>query len=416
MRQKQLLYNQPTPSRPPSLVVPNQTRYRFVIMGLLFFMHLSIGLGFFVLSPITPLIMDEYGIARATAGLLTGIVMGVQVALALPASMLIGRIQLKLLVTFALILLGTMSLSFLAGNFLSFFGMRILFGLGCAILFPCIPSLLMGWFAQKELPLVNGLNITALTAGNAIGVFAAAPLAEIVEWQTAVSLIGILPVIGTVLWVVYGKVPEKTYRGQDNLSVRNFFKVLRSRVALLLAFGDAGPFALYTALTAWLPSFYFETHGLSLTTAGAMVGILPLMGMVVVPAVAVFSMHFIRRKPVFILSGILVGTAGFGTFLLAGTWAVYPALILVGIGCWLYIPSLMTLPMELPNARPEEVAVIFAVLMALSGSATFLAPFLVGAMTDMFGSYIPGFTIFAISAWSVLVAGIFLPEPNRQSP
>lgn len=372
------------------------------------------GIGFFVLGPITPLIIDEYGITHATAGLLIGIPLGVQVALALPASMLIGRIQLKLLMTFALILLGTMSLSFLAGNFLTFFGTRIVFGLGIAILFPCVPPLVMGWFSKKELPLVNGLNITALTAGNAIGVLASATFAEIIGWQNTVSLIGILPAIATVLWVVYGKIPEKIYSEQGHLSVRKFFEVLRSRVALLIAFGDAGPFGLYTALTAWLPSFYFETHGLSLTTAGTMLGILPLMGVVVVPAAAVFSMHFIRRKPVFIVSSILVGTAGFGTFLLAGTWAVYPALILVGIGCWLYLPSLMTLPMELPNVRPEEVAVIFAVMMVISGGVTFLAPFIVGVMTDMLGSYIPGFTVFAISAWSLLLAGIFLPEPNRQ--
>ena len=97
MRQKQIPYNQPITPPTPSLMIPNQTRYRFVIMGLLFFIHLSMGIGFFVLGPITPLIIDEYGITHATAGLLIGIPLGVQVALALPASMLIGRIQLKLL-------------------------------------------------------------------------------------------------------------------------------------------------------------------------------------------------------------------------------------------------------------------------------------------------------------------------------
>ena len=54
------------------------SRYRFVIGALTLSMNFSVGLGFFVIAPITPLIIEEYGISRSEASLLTGMVMLVQ--------------------------------------------------------------------------------------------------------------------------------------------------------------------------------------------------------------------------------------------------------------------------------------------------------------------------------------------------
>ena len=48
----------------------NRIPYRFVIVGLILLAHLSVGLNFFGVSPLLPLIIEEYGITRATAGLL----------------------------------------------------------------------------------------------------------------------------------------------------------------------------------------------------------------------------------------------------------------------------------------------------------------------------------------------------------
>ena len=111
-----------------------------------------------------------------------------------------------------------------------------------------------------------------------------------------------------------------------------------------------------------------------------------------------------------IVSGLFAGIAWFGTFLLADTVWVYPALILVSIGSWLHIPAFITLSKELPGIRLEEVHIIFAVIMAVGGILTFVAPLLVGASADLLGTYVPGFGIFSILAWRLVVAGLLLPE------
>ncbi len=55
---------------------------------------------------------------------------------------------------------------------------------------------------------------------------------------------------------------------------------------------------------------------------------------------------------------------------------------------------------------------MWAAIMTVGGTLTFVAPLAAGALTDLTGSYLPGFTVFAVLAWSLAVAGFLLPEPH----
>jgi len=74
---------------------------------------------------------------------------------------------------------------------------------------------------------------------------------------------------------------------------------------------------------------------------------------------------------------------------------------------------LHTIPMEGPDAVPERVSLVLATIGALGGVLSFVAPLAVGILADVLGSYIPGFMIFAVLSWSLVVAGVLLPETGR---
>ena len=63
---------------------------------------------------------------------------------------------------------------------------------------------------------------------------------------------------------------------------------------------------------------------------------------------------------------------------------------------------------------PEQVSLMWAAIMTVGGTLTFVSPLVVGALTDLTGSYLPGFSIFAVLAWSLAVAGFLLPEPRAR--
>ena len=115
-------------------------------------------------------------------------------------------------------------------------------------------------------------------------------------------------------------------------------------------------------------------------------------------------------------SGMMAGLGGLGAFLLPEIGGIYPAVIILGIGSWLYVPTLLTLPMQMAGVTPERVAVVWGSLLTFSGFAMFLSPILVGGLRDLSGSFIPGLAICAAASWALFLAGILLPRNVTDAP
>ena len=398
-----------------SSVDPQDSPYRFVVAGLVLLLKASFGLSFFVVGPIAPHIIEEYDISYSEAGLLTGLTL-LATTLALPCSMLVGRVPLKVLIALGWFLAASPALTLLAFDYPVLLATRIMFGASIAILLPSLGPLLMYWFRPSELPLVNGLSQASITLAMALSTFVAAPMSEAIGWKAALSVFGFFNLAGALAWMTLGRVGQSAKSPVRGLSLGHAWRVMKSRPALLLAAADAGPVAQYTVLVAWLPAFYFEVHGISLVQAGSMLSLLPLAGFVALIAVGLISVRVQRRRPFLLIPGIMVGFAGFGSFLLADSSLVYVPLLLLGVASWLYVPVLLTVPMELPRMSPEQVSLMWAAIMTVGGTLTFIAPLAAGALTDLTGSYLPGFSLFAVLAWSLAVAGSRLPEtrPRRR--
>ena len=172
---------------------------------------------------------------------------------------------------------------------------------------------------------------------------------------------------------------------------------------------------MYVALTGWLPTFYHETRGMSLTQAGFIVSVLPFVGIFGVLLGGVLPTKIESRRLFFIVPGMMVGLGGLGSFLFGDLSLIYVSVILLGLGTWMYQPMLMTLPMELPGMTPQRVAFAWGWFMTTSGVTTFISPLVVGALRDGTGSFVPGFLIFGILAWFLLIAGFLLPKTGPES-
>jgi len=132
------------------------------------------------------------------------------------------------------------------------------------------------------------------------------------------------------------------------ISLREVWAVLRNRTVVILLAADAGILIQYAAFTGWLPTFYNEDRGISLSQAGFITGLLPLVGMFAVLAGGVVALRVASPRALFAASGLLAGLGGLGAFLLPGPALIYPAVVIMGIGSWVYVPKLLTLPMQRP--------------------------------------------------------------------
>ena len=64
---------------------------------------------------------------------------------------------------------------------------------------------------------------------------------------------------------------------------------------------------------------------------------------------------------------------------------------------------------------PQATAVVIATAMAISNFAGFAGPLIVGFLTDLFGSYLPGLVVCSLLSWSLFVGGLLLPETGPKA-
>ena len=384
--------------------------YRFVIGGLSLWANFAAGLSFQAVSPILPIITDDYGISYTNAGLLVGVIFIIQGAFGIPGGIIVGRLGIRKIYTVCWFLMGLLTLSALSPNFEELLALRVVYGLGTAILIPATVPLIMQWFRPRELPIITSLNIACFSLGIVVSVSTVAPLSDALGWQRVMGLFGAIALAGGFAWLVWGKAGDDTRSKAQPPAWGDIWAVLRNRTVLLLGFADTACFSFYMALSGWLPTFYNESRGMSLTEAGFVISLLPFAGIFAVLLGGLLTLK-IRQKQLFlIVPGIMVGVGGLGSFLIDNTAITYVSVIVLGLGSWLYIPMLMTLPMGLPGMTPAKVAIAWGWVMTVSGIGTFIAPLVVGAMKDVFDTFIPGFLVFSVLAWFLLVAGFMLPK------
>ena len=394
---------------------PILSPYRWVMASMSLVGHLALGFNLFGISPVLPLAIADYGISNFAAGLLVSLPMLLAAAFGIPGGMLVARIGVKYSQLIAWGSMAVLALSFLAPNFGVMLVLRLAYGLGLAMLITSTGPLLMAWFSQREVLVMNSLNTAAVSLGVAIAVAGAAPLAAITDWKISMSVFGLVGVFGSVAWLVLGRdAPLEGVRPAP-ISLRQTGAVLRDRTVILLVLTDAGVLFQYTALTGWLPTFFNDQLGLSLSAAGFITGMLPFVGVFAVLAGGVVPLRVDSPRGIFVASGLAALLGGLGSYLLPNLPGIYAAAGILGFGSWFYVPILLTLPLRLPGITPQGLAVIYGSLMTFSGFAMFLAPILVGALRDATGSFLPGFLICTAMSSTALFAGLLLPRDTTRA-
>ena len=232
-------------------------------------------------------------------------------------------------------------------------------------------------------------------------------------WEAVLGIFGIIGLLGTIAWALLGKTGSTTQEASSLFTLRDVWHVFRNRTIFLLVVGDALVFIQYAAVTSWLPSFLHEFRGVSLEQAGYITSILPAIGVIAVLVGGFLSLRVKARRPFFVIPGVIVGLGGFGSFLLTDLNAIYLAVIMIGVGTWIYQPILLTLPMQLSWMTPRKITVVWGASLTIAGFGMFISPIVVGASRDLLGSFIPGFSVWALLAWSLVLTGVFLPRKSR---
>jgi MFS family permease len=398
--------------------VKDNNRYRFVVQTLLILNRGCISLIYSLAGPLIPLIMLEFGIDQGSAGWFASIAPLTVAIVAVPIAIIGARYSLKK--TFAvgaLLQVAGIFVPFVHTYFLLILT-RVIFACGSAIMVPAASAITAEWFASRELTLVNGITVSYTNLTGALAFLITVPIALALSWRAPMVIYACIAFTCAIAWIIFGRQPQRerviTRAAGDRLRGPkpefNVRKTLTQRSTILIALAVMGSWGLASAMGAWLPTYYHQVFNMPLQKASSIAAITMGTGIVISIVGGILPQRLGRRKPFLIIPGVFMGLTALCSVLFNNLAVIIIMVILFGIFSGLQIPTLYTLPFELPNSTPRSGAFVMFALQCGGNFGAFLGPLITGYMFNLTGSYLPGFIIFAVFSLTLLVTGLMLPE------
>jgi len=284
--------------------------YGYTVLLLGWLGWISIYLCRSVLAPVLPLVMDEFGLTHAQAGLLETAYLAGYIVIKIPAGVLANRFGIKK--TLAVGTVGyavATALNFRATGFIHLFVLRFLIGLFQGVHLPLANTLLSVHFGDRQGRAI-GFHESGPNVGNSIAYPLSVAIASSMGWRYAFLLLS-LPafLLAVALSVILRE--EIPGRGEDGVEEVNgdrrlgeFFRFLAPLAAAHAVYN----LCLRTLLT-FAPSFLVEFRGMSLATAGLVATLMPAAGFFAKVSSGFIAERFGRRNTIgaaILLSGAMI--------------------------------------------------------------------------------------------------------------
>jgi cyanate permease len=270
-------------------------------------------------------------------------------------------------------------------------------------------ALIMASFSKREQPYINATfaALTLLGIGAAMLVTAGLFRWFSGSWRHALGSYGFSVLVTVFLSLLIGGDSQKVVSAEKTPAVRgtcsnpgSLSKVLAMPVVWTLALGIFAASWVYNMYFSFLPLFLESGQGISLADANRLASLLPFSGVAGVIVFGVLATRTNWRKHLLWTSCAVVILGSIAFFF--GEGAITKAgLLVIGFGLSGFIPVVNTYMMSLPSMTPSLVAACVVVLNVAVYLAGFIAPLVVGRVSQSsFGLR----NTLALFSWIELIA------------
>ena len=379
---------------------------RWRLLAVLTFLY---GVGAFALlgvSPLSPFLLEGFGLTRFQVGLLVPAVYLGGLVFSVPAGRLADRFGLRLCLAGGLTLGGLLLLA-AAGTptFAAFLACLVIAGVGWSIVNPALGSAIVELFPVRERGLAMGIKQMGQTGGGIAAAFVLPVVAERWGWRGAIVLCGVAVVLLTALgWRPMAWLPARQSLRGAGAPGRQSTWWWRSRPAIVVFFGAGlGLGMAQSAFLSYLPLFATQALGWSGVGAGALLGVAQTGGAAARLGLGAASDRWGggRRTPFLVLTAAL-GAVAFVVFAWSPGGApelAWLVVFLAGAGTLGWTGLYMLLSAELGGAERAGLMTGIGVWFILAG--ILLGGPLFGLILDATGSYAVAWLVFALLAGAV---------------
>ncbi|MCD4786144.1 MAG: MFS transporter [Candidatus Eremiobacteraeota bacterium] len=394
--------------------------YRFVIEVILFLTYVVFGMTFAAAGSFLKDIMKELSLTLSQASFLNTSVTFAKVFGPTLAAFIAAKLGLKkaFLLASTLICLGIFAP--LAPDYPMLLLARFGMGIGGALVIVYFTPITMQWFSKEERIFVNGINFVSISVGMMLGFFITDPLINALggSWKKALIIYSSISIFLAIMWLIFGKEKDgKNIPAQKTGNpscISGYIDALKDKNTWKITFAYAGTLCHYMTFITYFPTFYknspfFATDSWVLKAPA----IVMLSGIPAVLTGIMLLKMFKLRIPIIRLAGCILVPAAMGMFLFKGEASILICAVLTGFGMFLWRSPFFTIPQELPGATPEKAGYMMSIFWAVSYTAATIAVWSVGRLTEITGTFIPGFILVSILAGSLLVGSFIIPETGQ---
>ena len=400
----------PYHSRPTA---PQSTNYRFVIIIAMMLPHVF---GFIILESLglmLPSINREFHLSPTEEGILGSAPRIGMMILALPAGLWFSKLNAKHVTTITFIL---GALLVLLQGWSPIFAVlllaRALYGISMVVREPVRAMLVRQWALPREVVTINALS-NMLWGVTAVG-FLLVPLllrALDDDWRTTFYIFaaGILGL--TLIWHILGKERISPQYQADMLAQTQspISSIFRYRELWFLAFGVLGNAAAWSAFAVFWPSLMLEKFGLSELTSGSIIAIGGGVSAFAGIGVGLLTNKIGKKRVILWWCGVGMAATQVG-FLWTGSFGWLFLITAVNGVAWSHFPIVLTIPFQLPNIKPREIATAIGFLETAVWAGALVGPILTGALEDFALDPRLALMVTAAMPISLSIAAMLLPR------
>jgi len=359
-----------------------------------------------------PSISADLNLSPSQQGILVASAFWCTPFLAIPMSSWTSKFHPKPLTVWTLIA-GSICL-IVQGSSRSFFTLlssRLVFGITLIAREPARPLLIRQWFPPKEIVLANSMG-SMLFGGIVGGGLALVPIILQIthnEWRPVYFIFFAATLVLTISWVIFGK--EKSSidpEPEHSTSLPGIISgALSYRDLWIGGLGFTGSTITRSAFGSFLPTLMLNTKMISLQWTGTALGLSTVFGGLAGLVAGYLVMRTGGAKKFFLSFGVLLSVTYFG---MANTNSELLLISLATINgiAWGFWPLLQTVPFQLPNISPRELAVASAFNQMAIAIGIAIGPLAVGFLQQATGDLQFSLSILSFSPSALILVGIFL--------
>jgi len=373
--------------------------YRWVVLAIAGLYALSQSFTVQSVPPVLSLMIKDFGMSHAEAGLSMSLCGLPGIFLVLPLSLYLRRIGSKRAGILSLVLnIIGIAISAGAPNPQIFLAGRVIQGVS-AIALPLVGTQgVAQWFARGRLGLAMGIYTIVFPLSGVIAMTTFGAIGIAWGWRAVIWLVFAINVIALILFTIYFKTPG-AYTGENGtrelIHFSNLFKIGWPIWVLASMWGF---FSLCNvAIGTFTPDFLYQA-GFDLRIAGTITAIILICGLFLGP-ISGYVSDRVRYKEAFIITGALI--SGIVLFLLPQDIdRVIFYMIVLGICSAPFAP--ITLSTAATLVKHDLMPLAYGLVATCSAAGMTIGPYTSGLIRDLSGSY--RYSYWFISLFLLVVA------------